>query len=169
MLMYSNDYNGYLPARNISYYHTMWLMGDRVTSLGFLRQCNYIKSGKMFYCPDAMCNDYVKSYSNIGLLEDKWRTGYVLGTYAIPDTYWDIKKWNFPLLSNKENAPYIACARWTIEIANCIIPHNDQGCNVWRTDGSCFWFRNVYQKLNLTNMNNSDIQPDYFWDLASRN
>jgi prepilin-type N-terminal cleavage/methylation domain-containing protein len=157
MVMYSNDYNGFLPARAGVYWDTMWMKELCITNLGFLRQ--YTKNGEMFYCSDCLRDAYVESYSRKELWDQNWGTSFVLSTYAIP---WIPVPWNFPRLSNMENKPYIACVRWTPRI----IPHNDKGVNVWRTDGSCFWFREVVP--GQTNITNADIQPDQFWDVVGR-
>jgi prepilin-type N-terminal cleavage/methylation domain-containing protein len=91
ILMYANDYDGYLPARMTGMVSTFWVKDNEPTYLGLVIKGGYIKPNnyKVLFCPSqSIEGSNIKSYVKSSF-QDEWNNWtYCMITYAQRQTAW---------------------------------------------------------------------------------
>ncbi|MCM8785074.1 MAG: type II secretion system GspH family protein [Candidatus Omnitrophica bacterium] len=164
ILMYSQDNDGYLPARTADGVNTSFIKYAYIpTYLGLVIQSGYINPNnyKFLFCPSqTMDGTVLKSwYKNF---INTWKTGnYLCITYAQRQThrvtppgnpsYWPKLDRTVSGYKFHSNLGYVACLNYPDGGANYkTIPHKYEGVNVWYLGGHVKFIKGFPSQMGLS-------------------
>ncbi len=157
---YINDYENYLLPGNAS--HGFWMSNDSgvLQYLGYLAHCNYINDVNMYLCPGTVPGVYLRDAKKLYKARD-WKKQTHTNTKCFV-TYTarfiaagpkKLEKWLKADYGNpgRDNLSYIACLIMDRDNPGSGYhsnPHNSEGANISRLDGSAVWYNKFYSQNN---------------------
>ena len=155
---YINDYENYLLPGNAS--DAFWLANGNLQYLGYLVHCNYINDVNMYLCPGTTPGVYLRDAQKLFKARDWTKysqantNSYVTYTARfISNGPRKLEKWLKADYGNpgRENLSYIACLIMDRDNPGSGYhsnPHNAEGANISRLDGSAVWYNKYYSQKN---------------------